>query len=229
MNRTLPPGDRGHRSGDSHGSHRSAGALPGAIGLVSGVTHSPERATPPGWNPAARRNWRPYKSAFDRIAALAVLPLRGNNGQAHFLTNGSRKEAAQRMRLPASGFEQLLSTGSARPFQQFEDGRGFAALACVVSCASRRFLLRGGLLSRLGFGGRSVRATCASSGLFRRLRIRCCFRLFCGHVVSLGGDYRDHMNCSGRSEMQVNSVNPAGRWDGDADPQMSPDVSPCQV
>src|ERR1700722_4453828 len=141
MNRTLPPGDCGHRSGDSHGSHRSAGALPGAIGLVSGVTHSPERATPPGWNPAARRNWRPYKSAFDRIAALAVLPLGGRNRQAHLLADGPGKESAQGMRLPAGRFEQFLCGRPAWPLQQVKDCGCFTALADVVSRTSWRFLL----------------------------------------------------------------------------------------
>jgi hypothetical protein len=73
VNRTLPPGDCGYRNGDPRRPHRFAGALPRAIGLVSGVAHPPERATPPGRNPAARCKRRRFKSGFDGVAALAVL------------------------------------------------------------------------------------------------------------------------------------------------------------
>jgi hypothetical protein len=190
MNRTLPPGDCGYRSGDSRGSHRSAGALPRAIGLVSGVAYPPERATPPGRNPAARCNRRCFRSGFDGVAAFTVLPLRGRHREAHFLADGSREEAAQRVRLPGSGFKEFLGSSAVGPLQQVEDSGRLASFPGVVSRASWRFLLGSGLLSRLSLDGRDVRATCATSGLFRSLSLRRCFRLFCGHVVSFCGNHR---------------------------------------
>jgi hypothetical protein len=60
------------------------------------------------------------------------------------------------MRLPIRGLEQFLGACSARPLQEVEDRGGFTALAGVVSCAPGRFLLRGGLVPRLGFGGRNL-------------------------------------------------------------------------
>ena len=190
MNRALQPGDCRHRSGDSRGPYRSAGAMSGAIGLVSGVAHPPERETPPGRSLAARCNWLCFRSGFDGVAPLPVLPLCGRHREAHFLANGPRKEAAQRMRLPGSGSKEFLGGGSARPFQQVEDSGRLASLTGVVSCASWRFLLGRGLLPRFSLGSRDVRATCAGRGLFRGLRLGRCFRLFCGHVVSFCGNHR---------------------------------------
>jgi hypothetical protein len=45
MNYTLPPGDCGHRSGDTRRQSGPARALPGAVGLVAGVTTAPSPAT----------------------------------------------------------------------------------------------------------------------------------------------------------------------------------------
>jgi hypothetical protein len=47
MNRALPPGDRGHRSGDPLGSCGSARAVSRAVGLVCGAADASGRK-PPG-------------------------------------------------------------------------------------------------------------------------------------------------------------------------------------
>jgi hypothetical protein len=157
MNRALPPGDRGDRSGAESRKWGYTGSMLSALGLVGGGVAHPERKTPPGVNPAARCERKGSVSGFDGVAALSVLALGGRNGQAHFLPYGSRKETTQGMRLPTGRFEQFLGGGAARPLQQVQDGRGFAALTGVVSCAFGRFLLRAGLLPRLTLGGRDVR------------------------------------------------------------------------
>jgi hypothetical protein len=149
-----------------------------------------EQETPPGRSPAARCRRERVGSGFHSVAALPVFALCGGDGQAHFLPHGSRKEPAQRVRLIGSRFKQFLGGSSARSLQQGQDRGGFAALPGVVSRASGRFLFRGGLLTRLTLGGRDVRASCVSTGLFRGLRLGRRFRLFCSRVVSLGADYR---------------------------------------
>jgi hypothetical protein len=45
MNQALPPGDCGHRSGNSSRQSGPARALPGALGLVAGVTTAASRPT----------------------------------------------------------------------------------------------------------------------------------------------------------------------------------------
>lgn len=47
-------------------------------------------------------------SGFDRVAALAVLALGGNDLHAHLLADGPREKSPQGMRLPAGGFHQFL-------------------------------------------------------------------------------------------------------------------------
>jgi hypothetical protein len=129
------------------------------------------------------------------------------------------------MRLPAGGFEQFLGSSSARPLEQFEDCGGFTALACVVSRASWRFLLWGGLLTRLTLSGRDVRATCAAGRPFscssspRREPFPSVLQSI-SYFFSLGGDYRDHMNGSGRPKTQVKFANSGGRWNGDSKRQI---------
>ncbi len=44
-------------------------------------------------------------SDFDGIASLAVLALRGHDGQAHLLSDRAGQEPAKGMRLPAGGFD----------------------------------------------------------------------------------------------------------------------------
>ena len=75
---------------------------------------------------------------------------------------------------------------------------------------------------------RNVRALCANTGLFSGFRLLGSDRFFgIGHVISFGGDYRDHMNCSAGPKMQVNSGKNRDRrrfGDGAAgQPQMAPD------
>jgi hypothetical protein len=68
-------------------------------------------------------------SALNRVAALPILALGGRNGQAHLFPQGSADEPADAVRLPASGFQQLLRGGSAGPLEQVQDLGGLAALA----------------------------------------------------------------------------------------------------
>jgi hypothetical protein len=77
MNRALPPGDRGNRRRDPGGPFRPARLVLGLGGLVEGTEDSPQRGTPPGRYPAARR-WRDRRdSALDGVVALPVLGLGG--------------------------------------------------------------------------------------------------------------------------------------------------------
>jgi hypothetical protein len=75
--------------------------------------------------------------------------------EPHFLAHRSRKESAQRMRLPASGFQQFLRSDAARPLQQFEDRRRLTAVAGAGGFLSAfgRFLGWGGLLPPLPLPG----------------------------------------------------------------------------
>src|SRR6266404_9199262 len=82
-----------------------------------------------GGTPAAERNEALWASAFDGVRTLAVLGLGGRYGQPHLLAHCTGQEATNRMRLPASGFHQLLRCGTARPFEQVQDVGGFAPLA----------------------------------------------------------------------------------------------------
>lgn len=174
-------------------------------------TKPTKREKPPGHSPAAGRSGR-VVSVLNRIGALAVLAFGGNDGQAHFLPNRAREEAAQGMRLPAGGFEQFLGGCAVRALQQVQDLSAFAAVPDVASLlAFGRFLSGGGLLPRLGLFGRNRGATCASAGLFRGFRLRCSsaggrFGRFCDHFVPLRGGYRDHMNHSAGRELQVKRI-----------------------
>ena len=166
------------------GSSQSFGGPSGGVQRQTefSIEQASQRRTPPGTVPAARFERR--RLSFDRVAALAIVALRGLNRQPHLLSQRSADEATQRMRLPAGRLQQFFGGRALRPLQQLQDGRRFAALPGVVSGASGRFLLRGGLLPRLGLGGRDVGATCPSGGLFRALRLGC-LRLFRDHVFSL--------------------------------------------
>jgi len=100
MNATLPAGDRGHRGGDPRGQSRSAGVVPGALGLVYRVENPSRRGTPPGRNSAARSGWDGRESGLDGVGSLAVLDLDGYDGQAHLFTDGPREEATDGVCLP---------------------------------------------------------------------------------------------------------------------------------
>jgi hypothetical protein len=113
---------------------------------------SQKRQTPLGASPAAQSERR-YGLGFYGVAALAVLALCGRDCQPHFLAQGSRKEAAQRMRLPPGGFQQFLRSHAA--LQQFEDGRRLATVAGTGGFLSAfgRFLGWAGLLPALPLPG----------------------------------------------------------------------------
>ena len=84
-----------------------------------------KRETPPGRNPAARKELT-SELGLNRIGPVAVLALEGSDGQTHFLRDGPRQEPADRMRLPASGFHQFLRCYASRagsvasPFHRLE-------------------------------------------------------------------------------------------------------------
>jgi hypothetical protein len=176
-----------------------------------------KREQPPGRSSAAV--WFTEGSGFDGICALAVFAFGGNNGQAHFLPDGPGKEPAHRMRLPAAGFLQFLTRRAARPLQQVQDLRRFAAVAGAGGFlrAFGRSFGRGSLLARLPLPRPDGRDTCASAGLFRGFRLLdgglagCVFSFLnrCGHVfVLFGGDYRGHdMDHSGAWRKQVDCSN----------------------
>ena len=140
MNRALPPGDRGYRSPDPGRPSGPARLVLGLGGLVEGTEDSPQRGTPPGRYPAARRWWDRRDSALDGVAALPVLGLGGLYLQTKLLADSARQVPTDGMRLPAGGFHQFFECRAVRPFQQFQD------LRCLAALARTRFLLS-------GFGG----------------------------------------------------------------------------
>ena len=56
MNRALPPGDRGHRSGAAGGQSRCRRVVPGACGLVGGAAILQDEKRRRDRSPAARLN-----------------------------------------------------------------------------------------------------------------------------------------------------------------------------
>ncbi len=210
MNRAVPPGDRGHRSGTARRESRRGRVVPGVVRLVGGTPHPPRRKTPPRLNPAARCVRKGCESGFNGVATLSVFALGGSDRQTHLLADSPGQEPANRMRLPASRFAQFLGTNAARPLQQFEHSwrsccRRGRNPPSFRPCALWAFSWRGPF-TRLRLLRPDAGATCASAGLFGGFRLRsyasgCRFRRFYNrcHVVSLRGDYRGHdMNPSGR-------------------------------
>src|ERR1700691_41675 len=128
------------------------------------MSRSSKRATPPTAGPAARCEGL----GFDRVAAHAVLALKGCNGQSHFLADGARQEPAHGMRLPARDLHQFFSGDAAGPLQQVQDLGGLAAVADTTQLLSAfgRFLGWGGPLSRLTLLRPKVGALWAHVGLF---------------------------------------------------------------
>ena len=121
MNGTLPAGDRGYRSGDSGRQSGSPWTVFGAVGLVCGITYTPERGTPPSGNPAAPNEQVGGESGPNRIGALRIFAFGRRDRQTQLLSHGPGQEAADRMCLPASGLHQFRKSGAVRPFQQIED------------------------------------------------------------------------------------------------------------
>jgi len=225
MNSALPPGDCGDRivvAGWTSG-HREP--LYGACGLVDGTEATacrPDKERPPRRNPGGRkRNAR--RLSFHGVAALAVVGLGRCHGQPHLLSDCSREEAAQRMRLPAGRFDQLLRCGAAWSFEQVQNLGRLAALAGTFTLRRLGFLGRfsallrgGGLLPRRVLRGRNVGATWRNTGLFRRCRLRgrgrfLFFRFYRRHGgFSSAVDHRGHdIHHSGWHQKQGNS---AGMW-----------------
>lgn len=171
------------------------------------------RATPPSPSPAAlcRQEWR---LGFDGVSAFPVSLDRGD-GQPELLAQGAGKEPADRVWLPAGYLHQFFGRGAARSFQQFHHLGSLAAIPGSVGlfAAAQRVLLSVGLLGRISLRGRSVRALSGNGGLLVGSRLLGPSRLgdvgffnsLCDHVVSFGGDSRDHMNHSVRTHKQVNS------------------------
>ena len=137
------------------------------------IARHPERETPPGGYPAARRKRKGGNSGFDGVGALPVLALGGCDGQAHLLADSPRQEPADGMRLPAGGFHQFLGCCAAGPLQQVQDLGGLAAVAGAGGflLAFGRFLRRTGLLPRLSLLRRNVGATCANTGRLSGFRL----------------------------------------------------------
>ena len=121
MTGTLPAGDRGYRSGDSGRQSGSPWTVFGAVGLVCGITYTPERGTPPGGNPAAPNEQVGGESGPNRIGALRIFAFGRRDRQTQLLSHGPGQEAADRMCLAASGLHQFRKSGAVRPFQQIED------------------------------------------------------------------------------------------------------------
>jgi len=108
MNRTLPPGDRGHRSVAPRRSSGFAGVVPGARGLVGG-TEDPDGTTrkAAGVEAGDRVGGALRNLSLDRVAAFPTLCLSGNDREAHFLADGAGEKSAHRMCLPTGGFHQF--------------------------------------------------------------------------------------------------------------------------
>jgi hypothetical protein len=111
MNRTLPPGDRGHRGPDSRWASGLAGAMPRLGGLVGGVAAA-GRSDGPKTRKARRSRSRAGRGAgeawlaVERVEPLAIALFRLQL-QAHLLTHRPGQESANRVRLPAGGLHGI--------------------------------------------------------------------------------------------------------------------------
>ena len=166
-----------------------------------------QRRTPPGNYPAAQSGQARRESGLNGIATSALIGFDGCDREAELLADSAGQKTAHAMRLPASRLHKFREGGALSPFQQIEDLRCLAAIPCALFLGGLgRFLRGAGLLGNLPLLGRNVPALCANTGLF------CGFRLLgdasffgsCVHIISLDGDYRDHMNHSDGPKMQVN-------------------------
>jgi hypothetical protein len=183
---------------------------------------------PPRQNRSGLMN--PFLSAlaFEGIPAYAVFGLRGDDVQSHLPAQNTRDKTSNRVSLPAGGFHQLRSRGSAGSLQQVKKLRGLGAApaASGVFCRLNRLrppfgvLRRGGLFARLALRRRHVARTCPDTGLFGGSWLRGWGRGFASSGIfwyyvhfdfSFGGDYRDHINRSGSLGLQAKSEG-GGRW-----------------
>ena len=163
MNRALPPGDRGHTSTDPGWAPGPGRAVPGSGGLVGGNTaHQEGVATKEARRGRSRAGLRGPGLLGHAIDALPVLALRGYDDEPHLFAERAADEAANTVRLPACGFDDLLQGGALWPLHQLEDLGGFAALAR----SSMPLALRG----LGGFGdARRFGRSFADTGLLPRL------------------------------------------------------------
>ena len=192
MNRTMPPGDCGHRSAAARRSPGRAGALLGALGLVGGAADSagPAIRKAAGRNAGGLLERMHLSSGADGVVALPVLALGGDDLQAHLLANGAGEEPAHGMRLPAGGRHQSLRSHSARAPQQTEHERRLAAVAGAFGLRGGlgRLLGPGGLLVELAFCG-GTSGVCGATGV--AVASGCASALACASAWS-GSDWRKH-------------------------------------
>src|SRR5688572_27157001 len=68
-------------------------------------------------------------SSFERVDAISIAALCGDDGEVHLLAERTRDEAPDRMRLPVGCLHDLLEAGSIRSLDQAKDKVRLAALA----------------------------------------------------------------------------------------------------
>jgi len=173
---------------------------------------------PPRQDPGGEKKRTVSASTLQGVATFSILD-RGRDLETHLLSEHTGNETAYRVSLPASGFHEIGPGGAGRALQQIEDLGRFATFPGTLPvlgrlCAHVGFLRRGGLLSRLAFGGRRVPRLCANTPAFRRgrlggrggnLGVRGLFWNFVHCVFSLSGDDRDHIHRSDSRRLQANS------------------------
>lgn len=235
MKEGLRPRNRGHRSEVPSRQNPNVYGLSRFGGLEGAIAGPPQRATPPGASPAARRERDLRDSTFYGIVALPILALDGGDREPHLPAHHTGQETTDAVSLPSGSFLQLLRRRSAGPFQQIEDLGCFTAVAANRGLPETlgRLLGRVGLRARLRLSGCNVAPTWRNRGLpggFWRLARHRGWDgdvFFCdrrGHLLfSLSGEYRVHdMNRSEAHEKQPKSEGSRKRrWNGDAGRQMS--------
>ena len=177
MNRSLPPGDRGHRGSDPCGKSGRGGAVPGTVGLVGRVAAhqtgngSESRKARRGRSRAG--NGRGGRTlAADRVDSRAIVTLGRLDLQAHLLAQSAGDKTAHRVSLPTGSLYQLGQRGPRGLPQQGDDLGLFAAVPRAGSglfAALRGLLAAGGLPARLRLGRCNVGLLCRRGGLLRRL------------------------------------------------------------
>ena len=198
------------------------------------VGHSIARSWPPS-NLITRTNKKPPEeipggkkrrnmgvSALYLVPSFAVLD-RGLDLETHLSTEHAGNKSAHGVSLPAGGFHKIGSRDAGRSLQQIEDLGCFSALADALTLlfglgwlnAHVGLLGLNRLLARLTPGLRHVARLCADTRAFGanwgggdwgfRLGVSGLFRILVHFVLSLGGDYRDHIHRSESRRLQANS------------------------
>ena len=170
MNRTLPPGDYGHRNVDPFRASRAAGSLPGVNGLVGRVADSyrPETRKAAGVESGGGKNQASAGSAFDGVGALIADHLAGY-GQPVVLGQGAAcaEHGPRGVLLPAHFGHDLFEGRAAFALEHLDYAAGLAFCAGsfrgLFACG--RFGLAGGLLGRRFLRGRNVGRLFADVGL----------------------------------------------------------------